>query len=375
LSGVPVNIPLSAPDVSDADIDAVVRVLRTPRLSLGPVTQEFESAVARFVGVPYGVALSSGTAGLQLSLRAMGIGAGDEVIVPSFTFLGVANAVLNESAIPRFVDIDPQTLNLDPGKIERAITPQTRAIIVVHNFSYPADLAPILEIARRRGLRVIEDACEALGAEYERRKAGSLGDVGVFAFYPNKPITTCEGGLVVTGDSDLAETIRALRNQGRRPGDGWLDHNLLGGNYRISEINCALGLSQMRRLPAILERREAIAHRYAKEFELIPDVITPLLKIRNGRVCWFVYVVRLAERFTQADRDRIILQMAEHGIECGSYFAPLHLQPLYAPYTAVGDDLTVTEHVAARTLALPFFNRMTAEEVGEVCRTLREALA
>ncbi len=352
----------------------MVNVLRTPRLSLGPVTEEFEAAVADYVGVPHGVAVSSGTAGLHLALRALGIGDDDEVIIPSFTFIGVANAVLSERARPLFVDIDPVTLNMDPGKLEQAITSKTRAVIVVHTFGYPADMEPVLDIARRHGLRVIEDACEALGAEVRGRKVGGIADLGVFAFYPNKPITTGEGGLVVTRDAALAETIRALRNQGRRPRDGWLEHRLLGCNYRISEINCALGLAQLKRINSILNCREALAARYSELLRTIPEVTAPLMAIKDGRVCWFVLVVRLSTRFEQADRDRIWHHMAGQGIQCGRYFPPLHLQPLCAPYVDSQQDLAVTEQVAARTLALPFFNHLTDQAMAEVCWNLAQAL-
>ena len=368
------RIPLSAPDITEADIEAVVSVLRTPRLSIGPRMAEFEEAVAEVAGVPYGVAISSGTAGLHLCLCALGVGEGDEVILPSFTFIAAGNAVLYQRATPVFVDIDRITLNMDPGRLEERITPRTRAIIVVHTFGHPADLDPIMDVARRHGLPVIEDACEAIGAQYRGRNVGGIGDFGVFGFYPNKPITTGEGGMVVTRDSRLAETMRALRNQGRRAGDGWLEHSLLGYNYRLSEINCALGVAQMKRLGAILETREAVAMRYANEFQAIPEVIVPPLKIEGGRLCWFVSVVRLAARFTRADRDSICDQLTARGIGCGRYFAPLHLQPLFAQYANSLDDLAVTEQVADRTLALPFFNNLTDEQISEVCRSLREAI-
>ncbi|HXM41064.1 MAG TPA: DegT/DnrJ/EryC1/StrS family aminotransferase [Bryobacteraceae bacterium] len=368
------RIPLSAPDIAEADIAAVVDVLRTPRLSIGPRMEEFEEAVAGYTGVPYGVALSSGTAGLHLGLAALGIGEGDEVILPSFTFIAVAHAVLYVRARPVFADIDPRTLNLTPESVAGAITPKTRAIIVVHTFGCPADLDPILDIAARHGVRVIEDACEALGAEYRGRNAGGIGDLGVFAFYPNKPITTGEGGMVVSRERELADTIRALRNQGRRPADGWLDHTLLGYNYRLSEINCALGLSQMHRLDGILARRENRAACYREHLQPVPGLTLPVFEIADGRVCWFVFVVRLAANFTQADRDGIISYMAARGIGCGRYFAPVHLQPLYAGYADRGHALVATENVASRTLALPFFNRLTDGEIAEVCATLREAI-
>lgn len=367
------RIPLSAPDITEGDIEAVVSVLRTPRLSIGPRMVEFEELVAEAAGVPYGVAVSSGTAGLHLCLRALGIGEGDEVILPSFTFIAAGNAVLYQRARPVFVDIDPNTLNLDPARLEEKITARTRAIIAVDTFGRPADLDPVLDIARKHGLAVIEDACEALGAQYRGRKAGGIGDLGVFGFYPNKPVTTGEGGMVVTGDSKLAEIMRALRNQGRLPNDGWLEHTLLGYNYRLSEMNCALGISQMKRLHDILEAREAVAMRYARALESLAELTLPAVGIEDGRLCWFVYVVRLSARYSRADRDMIWQELMARGIGCARYFAPLHLQPLFTPYA--NDDLTVTEHVAARTLALPFFNGLTDGQIAEVSGSLRTLLS
>jgi perosamine synthetase len=352
------RIPLSAPDITEADIDAVVSVLRTPRLSIGPRMLEFEQSIAEFVGVPHAIAVSSGTAGLHLCLRALGITEGDEVILPSFTFIAAGNVILYERATPVFVDIDPLTLNLDPAKLEQSITPKTRAIIVVHTFGRPAELAPILDMAHKHGIAVIEDACEALGAQYRGQNMGGIGDFGVFGFYPNKPITTGEGGMVVTRNPDWAETMRALRNQGQG--------TLLGYNYRLSEINCALGHAQMQRIQAILERRQAVAARYSEELEAIPEVITPCLSIHDGTMCWFVYVILVSEA------DSVCLRLAERGIGCGRYFKPLHHQPLFAPYARGG--LAVTDQVAGRTLALPFFNRLTNDQIAEVCETLKQCV-
>jgi len=362
------RIPLSGPDITEADIEAVVKVLKTPRLSIGPKMEEFERAIADLAGVSHGIAVSSGTAGLHLCLRALGVGEGDEVLLPSFTFIAAGNAVLYERARPVFVDIDPLTLNIDPNKLERSITRKTRAIIAVHTFGHPADMDPIVDIARKHGLPVIEDACEAIGARYRGRLAGGIGDFGVFGFYPNKPITTGEGGMVVTRDSKMAATIRALRNQGRRESDGWLEHGLLGYNYRLSEINCALGLEQSKRIDDILDRRRAIAIQYSEELQAIPEVTRPPLEIPDGRLCWFVYVVRVK------NRDAVLEKMIEQGIGCARYFAPLHLQPIFAPYVNPRDDLKITEQVAAQTLALPFFNALTSEQIHEVCCTLGNAV-
>jgi perosamine synthetase len=308
------RIPLSSPDISEEDIDAVTAVLRTPNLSMGPKVRDFENAIAAYVGASHSVAVSSGTSGLHLCIRALNISAGDEVIVPSFAFIAVANAVRYENATPVFVDIDRHTLNLDPTLVEGAITSRTRAIIVVHTFGVPADLSSILEIAKRHGLYVIEDACEAIGAEYQGRKVGAFGDVGVFAFYPNKQITTGEGGAVVTNSAEIANKLRKLRNQGKDDSEAWLQHSELGYNYRISDINCALGIEQIKRIESILERRELIAETYHKILSRETSLQLPPLAVPNCRISWFVYVVRLSVRHNSVDRDQIVSEMKARGI-------------------------------------------------------------
>jgi perosamine synthetase len=365
------RIPLSSPDITENDIEAVVGVLRTPDLSLGPKLPEFEQAFAEYVGVPHGVALSSGTAVLQLGLQALDIGEGDEVILPSFTFIAVANAILQQRAIPVFADIDPVTLNMQPDSLQSVITPRSRAIMVVHTFGYPANLDSILNIARKHRLHVIEDACEAIGAEYDGQKIGAFGDLGVFSFYPNKPITTGEGGVVVTRDVTLARTMRALRNQGRMDNEGWLQHSLLGYNYRLPEMSCALGISQLKRINDILTRREAVASCYGEILKGYPFITPPPMSPANSRVCWFAFVVRLPGQFTQGDRDQVTRALTAAGIGCRPYFPPIHLQPLYSGYAR--RSLPVTEDVAVRTLALPFFNKLREDQIREVCRVLGEA--
>jgi perosamine synthetase len=318
--------------------------------------------------------VNSGTSALHLCVRALDISEGDEVIVPSFAFIAVANVVRYERAVPVFVDIDPQTLNLDSARIEEAITPRTRAIIVVHTFGCPASLPEIMEIARRHQLFVIEDACEALGAQFDGRKVGSFGDAAVFGFYPNKQITSGEGGMLVTNDSKLAALARKLRNQGRNESGEWLQHEELGYNYRISELNCALGASQLHRLEEILQRREAIAREYHRRLQNQPDLEQPPIELPRRRISWFVYVVRLNKRFTTSHRDRIVQEMASRGIACGRYFAPIHMQPAYRSQPHRCMTLAHTESIAPRTLALPFFNRISTEQIDEVCRTLTEVL-
>jgi perosamine synthetase len=370
----PMHIPLSAPDITETEIAAVVDVLRTPQLSLGPQLEAFERATADYVGSSHAVAVNSGTSGLHLCIRCLGIGEGDEVIVPSFTFIAAANGVRMERATPVFVDIDSATLNLDPIKVEAAITPSTRAILVVHTFGRPADMTRLLHLAKRHRLRVIEDACEAIGAEYRGQKVGSFGDAGVFAFYPNKQITTGEGGMIVTNDAALAAMARSLRNQGRDNAGEWLEHSLVGFNYRLSEMQCALGLEQLRRLESILARRAEVAAMYDQQLRGNRDLRLPELHVAEGRISWFVYVVRLAERFQRHHRDAIVAALRHQGIACGRYFAPIHLQPAYRDMPMPNDPLHTTEQVAARTISLPFFNRISSAEIREVCERLLDAM-
>jgi perosamine synthetase len=368
------RIPLSAPEITEPDIEAVTGVLRTSSLSLGPKVGEFERAISHYVGASDAIAVSSGTSGLHLCIRALGISEGDEVLVPSFAFIAVANTVRYEKAIPVFVDIDPETLNLDPSLLEQVITARTRAIIVVHTFGCPAELTSILQIAQRHGLFVIEDACEALGAEYEGQKLGALGNVGVFGFYPNKQITTGEGGAVVTSNPEIALKVRKLRNQGRDDSGEWFQHTELGYNYRISDINCALGIEQLKRIDAILDRRESIAREYSDILGSDPDLVIPAVASPRRKISWFVYVVRLSSRFDEPHRDWIVNEMKSRGIALGRYFAPIHLQPIYRSCDSGKTSLPVTEFQASRALALPFFNRIREEEIKEVCQTLVELI-
>jgi perosamine synthetase len=364
------DIPLSAPDLTEAEIEAVVTVLRSPRLSLGPKLVEFETAMATYIGVPHAVAVSSGTAGLHLALLALGVGPGDEVIVPSFTFVAVANAVRYVGAQPVFADIDEESLNLDPGSVEAAITSRARAVIVVHTFGRPAEMGALLELTKRNGLLLIEDSCEAIGAEVGGRRVGSFGDVGVFAFYPNKQITTGEGGVVVTRNGEAARRIAALRNHGRY--ECGLEHIELGYNYRLSEMQCALGFAQIGRIEAILTSRETIARRYCERLRGRADLELPATGVPGERLSWFVFVVRLAAQSGTEKRGAVMHTLAERGIATGRYFAPIHRQPAYAAWRDMA--LPVTEAVAGRTLALPFFNRITEEEMERVCRELERAL-
>ena len=368
------KIPLSRPEITRADIAAVNAVLRGTRLSLGEKLEQFERAVARYAGTKHAVAMNSGTSALHVALAALGVGPGDEVIVPSFAFVAVANAVCHARATPVFVEIEPNTLTLIPTAVEQAITRQTRAIVAVHTFGCPANMEKLLAIARRHRVALVEDACEAIGAEFRGTKVGSLGRAGIFAFYPNKQMTTGEGGVLVTSDDELAARAKRLRNQGRGASQDWLDQPEIGYSYRLPELNCALGISQLKRLDSVIRRREKIAREYARRLGGIPGLELPQLGFPDRRVSWFTYAVRLAPRFTRADRDAIVRKMAARGIECGRYFAPIHLQPAYRGIGRRAGDLTLTESLAGRVIALPFFNRMTNREIARVSRTLRRSL-
>ncbi|GIK15432.1 MAG: polysaccharide biosynthesis protein [Planctomycetota bacterium] len=373
------EIPLARPNVTQAEIDAVVEVLRTPNLSLGPKVGEFEQAFARAVGVREAVAVSSGTAALHVLIRALGIGPGDEVITTPFSFVASANCVLYERATPVFADIDPHTWNLDPAKIEAAISPRTKAILPVDVFGQPADFDAIRGIARRHKLILIEDSCEALGAEYRGIRAGALGDAGVFGFYPNKQITTGEGGMITTNDANLAAMCRSLRNQGRDAGAGWLAHPRLGFNYRLPDLNCALGLAQLRRLDELLSARARVAEWYLEEIRrrpggagMSPGNSLHLQRIAPPvRMSWFVFVVRLADHLNERERDRVLTGLRAAGIGCSNYFAPIHLQPYFRELGGYKPgDFPVCEAVAARTIALPFHHELTRDDVRRVVDVL-----
>ncbi|RMG47655.1 MAG: DegT/DnrJ/EryC1/StrS family aminotransferase [Acidobacteria bacterium] len=370
------QIPLSAPDISEEDIAAVTAVLRGRRLSLGPELAKFERAVAEYAGTREAVAVSSGTAGLHLLVHALGIGPGDEVITTPFSFIASANCILFEGARPRFADIDPVTWDLDPAAAEAAVTPRTRAILPVHVFGRPCPMPRYLEIAERRGLRVIEDSCEAMGTRIGGRMAGTFGDAGVYAFYPNKQMTTGEGGVIVTDDPGLAARLRSLRNQGRAADGRWLCHERLGWNYRIPDILCALGSSQLRRLEHFIAQRQRVFDLYRERLAGIEEIELPAPAPPGTRVSWFVYVVALRPPADAARRDAVLERLRAAGIGCRAYFPPIHLQPFYRERFGYREGMfPVTESVAARTIALPFHNRLGEREVDRVAEALAAALA
>lgn len=360
------DIPLSAPEITDADREAVMEVLGGRRLSRGPWIDRFEAAIAGVAGRREAVAVSSGTAALQLACVLTGLGSASEVLTTPFSFIASANVVLHCGARPVFVDIDPATLNLDVGQLEKRITEGTRAILAVHAFGRPAEMDRLESVARAHHLVLIEDACEAIGGRCGGRPLGSFGDFSAFGFYPNKQITAGEGGVLLTDDADLAARARRLRNQGRDPhGPGYPD---LGYNYRWTDIQAALALSQLGRLESILHRRREVADGYRRRLEDCESLVLPE---GNSETSWFVYVVRLADGIEPSARDPLLAALRGQGIGCAAYFPPIHLQPVYRDRFGYREGaFPITEQVAARTLALPFFNQISEAQQDRVAETL-----
>ncbi len=367
-------ISLSGPDITQAEIDAVVAVLRTPQLSLGPKVPEFESMFTQRLGVRYAVACNSGTSALHLAWRGIGLQPGDEVITPSFSFIASSNSIVFEGGRPVLVDVDPETWQVDPKCVEAAITPRTRALLPVDVFGSTPDWEPLLALARRRGLRVLEDSCEALGTLRSGRPAGTFGEAGAFGFYPNKQVTTGEGGMLITNDPDIARVARSVRNQGRDPEAGWLAHARLGYNFRLPDILCAIGIEQVKRLDDIKTRRAQVARWYRERLtgdtRITLQVVPPEVSVN-----WFVLVVRLSDEYSQTQRDEIMTKLAQRGIGCNNYFTPIHLQPFYREkFGYRPGDLPVTEALSARTIALPFHNRISEADVDQVVNAFRALL-
>lgn len=369
------SIPLSYPDITHKEVEVINQVLSTPFLSIGPKVKEFEKKIADYVGTKYAVAVNSGTSGLHLCVKSLGIKDGDEVITTPFSFIASANCILFERAKPVFVDINENTLCIDADKIEEKITERTKAILPVHIFGHPCDMDKIVEIARKHNLAIIEDACEAIGAEYKGKKVGVFGNAGVFAFYPNKQITTAEGGVIVTDDEKIAEMCKSLRNQGREDGDNWLSHKRLGYNYRMSELEAALGVVQMDRINEILEKRQKVAEIYNKRLRELDGIKIPYIG-SDIKASWFVYVIKLdKERFSAEDRDRIIKELNAKGINSRAYFPPIHLEPFYAETLGFkSGDFPVTEKTGGLTIALPFYNNLMEQEINYIGDNLNNIL-
>ena len=366
------SIPLASPALDERERALVEEVLGSGRLALGPMIARFESALAAAVDAPYAVAVSSGTAALHLAVRMAGIGEGDEVITSPFSFVASANCALYEGARPVFVDIDPETFNLDPEAVEQAITPQTRAILPVDIFGYPAELGPLSEIASRYGLALIEDACEALGARYRGHALGSFEHPAAFAFYPNKQITTGEGGALVVSSEDEYRLAKSLANQGRADSGGWLEHARLGFNYRMSEVTAAIGVGQLEKLGAILAARARAASTYTDLLAAHGRIETPLADDPDHTRSWFVYVVKLPE---EVDREVVIEQLAAEGVATSRYLPAIHLQPyMREQFGFVEGMFPICEDTSARTLALPFFTEISESQQGRVVDALVRAI-
>jgi perosamine synthetase len=366
-------IPLARPVLGEAEELAVVEVLRSGQLSLGPRLEEFERAFAARVCAPLASAVCSGTAGLHLALRAAGVEDGDEVVTSPFSFVASANVALYERARPVFADIDPVTLNLDPQGAEAAVSERTKALLPVHIFGYPADMSAFERLARARGLAIVEDACEALGAVHADGTAvGGRGNPAVFGFYANKQLTTGEGGMITLADSALKARIDSERNQGRAPDMGWLDHDRLGFNYRLSEIACALGVAQLVRLEQLLAARASVAQRYREALAEVEGLQLPCPDAGGNRRGWFVFVVQLPPG---ADRDDAVRALAAQGIQSKPYLPAVHLMSFYRErFGHRAGEFPVCEDVAARSLALPFFPQMSEGQVTRVAEALRAAL-
>lgn len=366
-------IPLARPEITEADIAAVTSVLRTPFLSGGPQLKAFEDAIAKYVGVTHAVAVNSGTSALHLVLRSFGLKAGDEVVIPSFAFAAVGNVLLQENLVPVFADLEPETFNMDPGSVERAIGPRTKAILFVHTFGIPARARELRQLSDDRGLVLIEDASEALGSSIDGKKVGRFGNAAIFAFYPNKMVTTGEGGMVVTDSEETADRCRRLRNQGRVISNEWYQQTEPGFSYRLSDLNCALGTSQLARIEETLSQRKRLARCYGERLSRVQEI--KLVSERAGdEVGWFTYPVRLAEKFSQRERDKLWAELNAAGVGCARYFAPLHRQPVMQG-KAKSQILPVTDSVAGRVFQLPFFTQLTEEQIDQVGGRLETVLA
>ena len=371
-SAPPHRISLSAPDIQADDVELVVRVLRSNRLSIGPYIKQLERDFADYIGTKHAVAVTNGTSGLHLCMRAAGLAEGDEVITTPFSFIASANCILYERATPVFVDIDEASLNLDPALVARAVTARTRAMVPVHVFGQPCAMDELQAVCRDRKLVLVEDACEAVGAEYRGRKVGTFGKAAVFSFYPNKAMTLGEGAVVTTDDPHWAELLQSLRNQGRGDGGTGYSSDRLGYNYRLDEMSAALGVAQLARLDRLLAQRQAVAARYGEMLRRVPGVTVKRALPSTTRKSWFVFVIHLGPHI---DRDRVIEQLEDRGIPSRVYFTPIHLEPYYRQrFGFKPGDFPVAERVAASILALPFHTNLSDAEMDEVVDALQSAV-
>lgn len=364
-------VPLSKAVLGEDEIQAVNEVLLSGRLSLGPKTQQFEQEFAALMGAKYAVAVNSGTSGLHLVVRALGIKEGDEVITTPFSFIASANCILYEKATPIFVDVDERTFNIDPAHIEEKITSRTKAILIVHVFGQSCDMDRIMAIAQKHHLPVIEDACESPLATFNRKQVGTFGAAGVFAFYPNKQMTTGEGGMIVTNDEIIYTFCKSSANQGRGENMQWLSHDRLGYNYRMDEMSAALGLVQVRKLRRFVQQRQQKAQYYMNVLQKVAGVTLPFIDSRCNHT-WFVFPIRVAKEI----RDLVVEKLGQRGIPSKAYFSPaIHLQPFYRHQFGFQEgDFQVAEELSTTTLILPFFTEISEKEQLLVAETLKEVL-
>jgi perosamine synthetase len=369
------NINLASPDISNKEIKAVVSVLKTIQLSLGPKLPEFEKIFAKYIGCKYAVAVNSGTSALHLIIKSLGIKDGHEVITTPFSFVASSNCILFERAKPVFVDIDPDTYCIDTKKIEEKINKKTKAILAVDVFAMPANWSELKRIAKKHNLYLVEDSAEALGSIYKNKKAGSFGDASIFAFYPNKQITTGEGGIILTNNEEIATLCASLRNQGHDIKSSWLEHPQLGYNYRLSDINCALGIAQLERINELIKKRSIVARWYNEELKNIKDIKIPVLKTKDAKINLFVYVIQLGSIYNRQDRKIIMDALRKQNIGCREYFPVIHLQKFYRKmFGYKKGDFPVAEHVSDRTIALPFHTLLTKDEVERVTDALKKLI-
>jgi len=367
------TVSLSSPWLDEREEELVTEVLRSGRLSLGPTIDRFEEEFAEAVGAPYAAAVSSGTAGLHLLCITAGVGPGDEVVTSPYSFVASANCAIYEGATPVFADVDRRTLNLDPAAVGAAITHRTRAVVAVDIYGYPCELDPLRELCDARGIALIQDACEALGARYKGRPIGSQGPSAVFAFYPNKQMTTGEGGMVTTHSEEEWRLIRSLRNQGRADSGGWLEHARLGFNYRLDDVRAAIGLGQLEKLDEILSLRRSAAKRYGELLGGIEGLELPCDDDSDHQRSWFVYVVVLP---SGVDREAVIAHLDGHGVQTARYLPSIHLQPYMQERYGFRVGLCpVAEEMSSRTLALPFHAHLGEDDQVYVAEALRDALA
>jgi perosamine synthetase len=367
-------IPLARPSVTEHERERVQEVLQSERLALGPHLDAFETAMAEQCGTEHAIAVSSGTGALHCIVSALDLPAGAEVITTPFSFVASSNVLLYEDLQPQYVDIDPTTYNLDAARVADAITPQTEAILAVDVFGVPADWPALTALADEHDLALIDDACEAIGASVEGDPIGGWGDAASFGFYPNKQITTGEGGCITTDDASLARRCRSLRNQGRAD-DARMRHDRLGYNYRLDEMSAALGVAQLDRLDTLLDRRAKVAEMYREALAPVSDDLVLPARPEGAERSWFVYVIRLRDHFAEGARDQLMDHLQAEGIGCAPYFPAIHLQPYYRDRFGFSPgDVPVCERVSARTLALPFYGDMTRAEVDRVAHELAEAL-